>query len=105
MKLGLPAIYNLQMDPGESYDMTFNGAAPRVLGFISTSPGRYAGSDNAWSMGYATSIVNNFTETVRKYPNIPTIPSGAAIGADLPEFVLPNLVAPRPESAGSRALQ
>ncbi|HXA48886.1 MAG TPA: hypothetical protein VNV86_01210, partial [Candidatus Acidoferrum sp.] len=23
----IPAIYNLQMDPGEQYDMTFNGAA------------------------------------------------------------------------------
>ena len=26
MNLGLPAIYNLQMDPGEQYDMVFNGA-------------------------------------------------------------------------------
>jgi hypothetical protein len=24
---GLPAIHNLQMDPGEPYDMVFNGAA------------------------------------------------------------------------------
>jgi hypothetical protein len=48
-----------------------------------------------------TSIVNNFTETVRKYPNIPTIPASAAIGSDVPEFVVPNLVSPpEPTSVG-----
>jgi hypothetical protein len=47
-------------------------------------------------VGYATGIVNAFTETVKKYPNIPTIPASASIGADLPGFVLPNLVAPSP---------
>jgi hypothetical protein len=68
---------------------------------VGTSPGRYSGSDNGWSMGYATSIVNNFTDTMRKYPNIPTVPASAAIGSDLPEFVVPNLVAPpEPTSAG-----
>ena len=41
MKLGgIPAVYNLQMDPGEQYDMIFNGAAPRVGGQLTTSPGR-----------------------------------------------------------------
>jgi hypothetical protein len=49
---------------------------------------------NGWSMGHATSIVNNFTETMRKYPNIPTIPASAALGSDLPEFVVPNWVSP-----------
>ena len=86
------------MDPGEQYDMTFNGAAPRVLGILSTSPGRFSGSDNGWSVGYATTIVNSFTESVRKFPNIPTIPSGAAIGSDIPEFVVPNLAVPPPEA-------
>jgi len=105
LKLGLPALYNLQMDPGEQYDMIFNGAAPRVLGFISTSQGRYSGSDNGWAAGYGTSVVNKFTESVKKYPNIPTIPSGASLGSDLPEFVAPNFVAPTPEPSGSRALQ
>ena len=39
------AMYNLTMDPYEKYDMTFNGAADtRVL---SSSPGKYAGQDNA----------------------------------------------------------
>ena len=95
MGLGLAAVYNLQMDPGEQYDMTFNGAAPRVLGQLTTSPGRYSGSDNGWSLGYMTGIVNAFTDTVKKYPNIPTIPATASIGADLPRFVKPNLVTPR----------
>jgi len=27
LHLGIPAIYNLKQDPGEHYDMTFNGAA------------------------------------------------------------------------------
>ena len=91
-KLGLAAMYNLQMDPGENYDMVFNGAAPRVAGQLTTSPGRYSGSDNAWSLGYMTSIVNKFIETLNKYPNLETIPASASIGADLPEFVKPNLV-------------
>jgi arylsulfatase len=104
----IPAVYNLQMDPGEQYDMTFNGAAPRSLGILSTSPGRFSGSDNGWSVGYATSIVNKFKESVARNPNIPTVPSGAAIGADLPEFLTPNLremSAPRPSSTASRVQQ
>jgi len=91
MDLGLAAVYNLQMDPGEQYDMTFNGAAPRVAGQITTSPGRYSGSDNGWSYGYMTKIVNEFNATLKKYPNIPTIPASASIGADLPVFTRPNL--------------
>jgi hypothetical protein len=27
---GIPAVYNLQMDPGEQHDMVFNDAAPRT---------------------------------------------------------------------------
>ena len=88
---GIPAVYNLQMDPGEQYDMTFNGAAPRIAGQISTSPGRYAGFDNGWSLGYMTAIVNQFNETLKKYPNIETILATASIGADLPKFSKPNL--------------
>jgi arylsulfatase A-like enzyme len=91
MDLGLAAVYNLQMDPGEQYDMTFNGAAPRVLGQITSSPGRYSGSDNGWSYGYMTAIVNQFNDTLKKYPNIPTIPASASIGSDLPVFVKPNM--------------
>jgi arylsulfatase len=73
--------------------MFFNGAAPRVAGQITTSPGRYAGSDNGWSAGYMTSIVNKFNETLKKYPSIETIPASASIGADLPVFTKPNLAA------------
>jgi arylsulfatase A-like enzyme len=104
----IPAIYNLQMDPGEQYDMTFNGAAPRSLGILSTSPGRFSGSDNGWSAGYATSIVNAFKDSVARFPNMPTIPSGAAIGADLPEFQTPNLremAAPHAPASGASRVQ
>jgi hypothetical protein len=59
---------------------------------ITTSPGRYSGSDNGWAAGYMTSIVNQFNETLKKYPNIATIPASASIGADLPVFTKPNLV-------------
>jgi hypothetical protein len=74
--------------------MVFNGAAPRILGIMATSPGRFSGSDNGWSLGYATTIVNNLSESLKKFPNIPTIPSGAAIGWDLIDFVLSDLAAP-----------
>jgi arylsulfatase A-like enzyme len=91
---GIPAVYNLQMDPGEQYDMVFNGAAPRTAGVLGTSPGRYAGADNGWTMVYPTTIVQQLTDSFKKYPNIPTLAGGASIGSDLPEFVVPNVVAP-----------
>jgi hypothetical protein len=34
-------------------------------------------------------IVLEFNETLKKYPNLPTKPAGAALGAELPHFVLP----------------
>lgn len=92
---GIPAVYNLKMDPGEQYDMVFNGAAPPAAGVLKTSPGRYAGADNGWLGALYTPVINDFTETMKKYPNIPTIPATAAIGSDLPEMTLPNLVAPQ----------
>jgi hypothetical protein len=45
--LRVPAVYNLLWDPGEQYDMDFNGAAP--TGGSQTSPGRSSGSDNGWA--------------------------------------------------------
>jgi hypothetical protein len=39
-------------------------------------------------------VIDELNKSFKKYPNIPTIPAGASLGADLPEFVLPNLVAP-----------
>ncbi|MBV8569130.1 MAG: arylsulfatase [Acidobacteriaceae bacterium] len=90
---GITALYNLQMDPGEQYDMIFNGAAPRDAGVLATSPGRYAGADNGWSVALAGYVINQVSDSFKKYPNIPTVLAGASLGADLPEFSLPNLVA------------
>jgi arylsulfatase A-like enzyme len=91
LELGMPAIYNLKMDPGESYDMTFNGAAPRNLGMISTSQGRWAGGDAGWTGGIFTQVIKENIDTFKKYPNIPTVLGGASIGSDLPQFVRPNI--------------
>ena len=88
------SIYNLQMDPGENYDMVFNGAAP-AAGALMTSPGRYAGADNAWAIAYANIIVNEFKATIEKYPNLKTIPASASLGADLPTFIRPDLAPTR----------
>jgi len=88
------ALSAIQMDPGEQYDMVFNGAAPRDAGVMATSPGRYSGADNGWTMALVSPIITEVSETFKKYPNIPTILSGASLGSDLPEFTLPNLVAP-----------
>jgi arylsulfatase len=101
---GISSRYNLQMDPGEQYDMIFNGVAPRDAGVSTTSPGRYAGADNGWAVALSTYVINVVNESFNKYPNIPTVLAGASLGADLPEFTLLNLVAP-PEatSAGTSA--
>jgi arylsulfatase len=90
------ALYNLHRDPGENYDMTFNGAAPDTAGVIKTSPGRYSGQDNGWAFVYANVIVKAFTDSVKEFPNIPTIPATASLGSDLPKFTRPNLAAPEP---------
>ena len=90
---GLCAMYNLQMDPGENYDMIFNGAAP--MRDSRTSPGRYAGADNGWAYAYANIIVNDFKATIEKYPNLKTIPASASLGADLPKFIPPDLAPTR----------
>jgi arylsulfatase A-like enzyme len=88
---GISSLYNLQMDPGEQYDMIVNGAAPREAGVLATSPGRYAGADNAWAVALSTYVVDQVSESFKRYPNIPTELAGASLGADLPEFTLPNL--------------
>ena len=91
---GIPAVDNLQMDHGEQYDMVFYGAAPRTAGVLSTSPGRYSGADNGWTMVCPVAIVQRLTDSFKKYPNIPTTPGGASIGSERPEFVIPNMVGP-----------
>jgi hypothetical protein len=64
------------MDPYEKYDMVFNGAAPsRVL---TTSPGRYAGEDNGWVLALIYQPLQEFDESVMKYPSIKRFPGGAS---------------------------
>jgi tetratricopeptide (TPR) repeat protein len=70
---------------------------------LTTSPGRYAGADNAWGVALSTYVVNEVSESFKKHPNIPTVLAGASLGADLPEFTLPNLVAPPPPELTSQA--
>ena len=80
------AIYNLTMDPYEKYDMTFNGAAStRVL---SSSPGRYAGSDNAWALAMFYQPLIAFDKSIVKYPNIRRAAGGAS------NDLVPNLKDP-----------
>jgi hypothetical protein len=83
------------MDPAEQYDMVFNGAAARTGGVLATSPGRYSGADNGWTMVFPVTLVQALTDSFKKYPNIPTLAGGASIGSELPELVLPNLVTPK----------
>ncbi|MBV8095674.1 MAG: arylsulfatase [Acetobacteraceae bacterium] len=70
------ALYNLTMDPFEKYDMFFNGAAPtRVL---STSPGKYAGEDNGWSLSLIDPVIIEFDKSILKYPNLKRFVGGAS---------------------------
>jgi arylsulfatase len=91
---GIAAVYNLQMDPGENYDMIFNGAAP-TRGDFKTSPGRYAGADNGWAYAFANILVNEFKDSIAKYPNMKAIPATASLGSDLPTFIRPDLAPTR----------
>ena len=89
-------------------------------GQIGTSPGRWSGQDGAWTMAYAGKLMNDVVETFKQYPNIPTIPGGASLGSEIPEFVRPNILAGEypevhpaikalrlegPNAVGSRALR
>jgi len=82
------AVYNLKMDPGEEYDRFMGGAAPTsVNGALQTSSGRWLGGDNAWTAALQTVALTRLNDTFAKYPNIPLIPGGSTIGADVPHFV------------------
>jgi hypothetical protein len=52
---GIGALYNLTMDPYEKYDMIFNGAV--ATRSTTTSPGRYAGMDNAWALALLQPVI------------------------------------------------
>ncbi len=80
------ALYNLTMDPFEKYDMIFNGAAPmRVL---SSSPGKFSGQDNGWALALIGPVMEEFDQSIMKYPSIKRFPGGAS--TDL----IPNLQNP-----------
>jgi hypothetical protein len=76
------------MDPGETYDRFMGGSAPTsVHGALSTSAGRWQGGDTAWTAALQTVALTRLNDTFAKYPNVPLIPGGSTIGADVPHFV------------------
>jgi arylsulfatase len=76
------SIYDLWWDPGEQYDMAFNGAAP--TGGNQTSPGRYSGSDNGWIGVLLLPPVVTFFAELKTHPNVPYVPSGEGITEIIP---------------------
>jgi hypothetical protein len=74
--LKIPVLYDLWSDPGENYDIVFNGAAP-TRGDFKTSPGRYAGQDNGWIGLYINPVTDAFWAEMKANPNIPYKPFGA----------------------------
>jgi len=84
----MASVYNLKMDPGEEYDRFMGGASPTsASGAMQTSPGRWQGGDTAWTLALVNVAMNKLNETFAKYPNVPIIPGGATIGAEVPTFV------------------
>ena len=71
------AIYDLRWDPGEQYDMTFNGAAP--TNGHATSPGRYSGADNGWIGMYFGPVIFQFFDELKTHPNVPYKPFGEGL--------------------------
>ncbi len=72
MPLATPAVFNLQWDPREQYDILFNGAAP-TQGTLKTSPGRFAGPDHGWTVtGYMAPVMYPHFEEIAKIPNKPS---------------------------------
>ena len=83
MPLVTPAVFNLQWDPREQYDILFNGAAP-TQGGMETSPGRFAGPDHGWTLtGYMTPAMYPHFAEVEKIPNKPSKLKGG------PYFMIP----------------
>lgn len=77
LNLSFPAVYNLWWDPGEQYDMIFNGAAP-TRGDLRTSPGRFSGEDHGWIAAITQPYMQQFFMELAKYPNRPTAPTGGS---------------------------
>jgi hypothetical protein len=66
--------------------MMFNGAVPTRN--TTSSPGRYAGMDNGWSLSLLDVPLMAFNKSIVKYPNIKRFPGGAS------NDLLPNLQDP-----------
>jgi len=81
--LKAPAIYDLRWDPGEQFDIAFNGAMP--TGGNQTSPGRYSGSDNAWIGVLVMPPLLQFFEELKTHPNLPFVPSGEGLTEIIPK--------------------
>lgn len=89
LDLAFPALYNLWWDPGEQYDMIFNGAAP-TRGDLKTSPGRFTGSDHGWIVVLTQPYLTQFFEELIQCPNRPTLPSGGSSYQLGQELIHPN---------------
>ncbi len=72
LTLDFPSLYNLWWDPGECYDMVFNGAAP-TRGDLKTSPGRFSGADHGWVCVLTEPYLTQFFGELALYPNRPTL--------------------------------
>ncbi len=81
--LKLLALYDLLWDPGEQYDMVFNGAAPTHGN--QTSPGRYSGQDNGWIAVYLNPVLIQFFEEMKTHPNIAYQPWGEGLSKLIPD--------------------
>jgi len=79
--LKVVATYDLQWDPAEHYDMTFNGAAPDN----GNSPGHFSGSDNGWAGMYMAPHVIQLFEEMKKVPNKEYIPFGEGLPKIIPQ--------------------
>jgi len=76
------AIYDLRWDPGEQFDIAFNGAMP--TGGNQTSPGRSSGSDNGWAGVYFGPVMEQFFSELKTHPNVPYTPSGEGLEQIIP---------------------
>jgi arylsulfatase len=83
LSLKFPALYDLWWDPGENYDMVFNGAAP-TRGEFKSSPGRYSGADNGWIALYMNPVMLPFFAELKTHPNIPYKPWGPGLWEIIP---------------------
>lgn len=78
IRLVAPAVFNLQWDPGEQFDILFNGAMP-TRGEFKSSPGRFAGPDHGWTLMFAQEVMGKHFMELKKFPNRPSKPGGGGL--------------------------